>query len=269
MNYFRILIDDILYAAFEHGDFILAIITLCLEISVSSKRNEKWKQLSTRIMLVLTVAMLLNYIGQQGKRVVPNVTNMTYSFAQASLRDSDLNDRPIGYSGESIHKDNPIVSAQTPLYGTRVNAHSDVCLYFGDTSANIEINADNEVKSDLSLKIGGYSVFYDGYYYEYPDTENPESTCFIDFKAGIYGTYEYSRALSEAELANWFHGGKLYDADGNEIGVEGNYPSFWANSNRKFAVEFPEGLSAGTYTYELYQYVDGQYVSDSINFTVE
>lgn len=78
-----------------------------------------------------------------------------------------------------------------------------------------------------------------------------------------------SRALSEAELVNWFHGGNLYDAAGNEIGVERNYPSFWANSDGMFAVEVPEGLTAGTYTYELYQYVGSQYVSDSIDFTVE
>ena len=269
MDNFFALIDDFQYAVFEHRDFILAIITLSLEIIVFIKGNEKRKRLTTLFMLVLTVAMLLNYVEQKNRRVVPKVTNMTYSFAQARLRDYDLDDHPIGYSGESIHKDNPIVSAQIPSYGTRVDANSVVLLYFSDASANIEIGTHNEIESDLSLKISEYSVFSDGYYYEYPDAESPENTCFIDFKTGIYGTFEYSRSLSEAELANWFHGGKLYDAAGNEIGVEGNYPSFWANSDGVFAVEFPEGLSAGTYTYEMYQYVGGQYMSDSINLTVE
>lgn len=91
----------------------------------------------------------------------------------------------------------------------------------------------------------------------------------IDFDTGIFGTFQYSQELTETEQSNWFHGGKLYDIDESEIGVVGNYPSFWSSPDGIFAVDFPDEMKSGAYIYELYQYIGDQYVSDSIFIAVE
>ncbi len=123
--------------------------------------------------------------------------------------------------------------------------------------------------SELMMEINSWEFSNNGFYYKYPDPENPDMNIIIDFNPGIFGTFQYSRELTEEELSNWFHGGNLYDIDGNKIGVEGNYPSFWSDPNGMFAVEFPDEMKPGVYTYELYQFIDNQYVSDTISITVE
>lgn len=260
------------YLLFTESGTIMTVIGFLTGIIAFFAFKKKTMRTFAVVALVATTLLGANYIyfkyidpvEEKEMCVVPDVTEMSYSNAQIVLRSLGLKENLLSADNAVLDAINErLVCMQEPVGGTKVEKGSIIVIAFEKIENNTNENA------DLLITINEYSMFDDGYYYEYPDTENPKSTCFIDFKAGIYGTYEYSRALSEAELANWFHGGKLYDADGNEIGVEGNYPSFWANSNGKFAVEFPEGLSAGTYTYELYQYVDGQYVSDSINFTVE
>ncbi len=123
--------------------------------------------------------------------------------------------------------------------------------------------------SELMIEINSWEFSNNGFYYKYPDPENPDMNIIIDYNPGIFGTFQYSRELTEEELSNWFHGGNLYDIDGNKIGVEGNYPSFWSDPNGMFAVEFPDEMKPGVYTYELYQFIDNQYVSDTISITVE
>ena len=87
--------------------------------------------------------------------------------------------------------------------------------------------SESEESGILQLIIDNYEIFEDGYYYEYPDPKDSNTICFIDFDEGIHGQFHYTRALTNSEKANWAHGGNLFDANGNEIAEEGNYPSFW------------------------------------------
>lgn len=118
----------------------------------------------------------------------------------------------------------------------------------------------------INIAIDPNVQVHDNYYYEYPDPINPSNNFIVDFGKGISGTYTYSRILTEEERKNWEHGGKLYDSNGNEIGEEGNWPTFWSNTDGKFAVEFPQNLPPGHYTYEIYHIISGQFVSDRITF---
>lgn len=109
----------------------------------------------------------------------------------------------------------------------------------------------------------------ESYHYEYPNPQNPNSFFLIDLGKGMSGTFSYSRPLNAEEQENWYHGGKLYDQYGDEVGQEDNWPSFWSNSEGKFAFAFPQNLPAGQYTYVLYQSICGQYISDTVDFTVK
>lgn len=260
------------YLLFTESGAIMTVISFLTGIIAFFAFEKKTMRGLAVLALVITILLGANYIDfkyinpveEKELCTVPDVTDLPYSNAQIVLRTCGLKEKPVGTDNDILAAaDSLSVCTQDPVVGTKVEIGSTIIISF----ERFEIN-ENE-NSNLSIKISEYAVFTDGYHFEYPDPEGSDSTCFVDFNTGIRGKYEYSRSLNETELANWFHGGKLYDAAGNEIGVEGNYPSFWANSDGMFAVEFPEGLKAGTYTYELYQYVGGQYVSDSINFTVE
>ena len=107
---------------------------------------------------------------------------------------------------------------------------------------------------------------------EYPDPENPDVTCVIDFGKGISGTFTYSRELTQEELENWWHGGDLCDADGKCLVWGEDYEDdliLWSDPSGVFAVQLPQNLKAGTYSYVLYQTINGQNVSDSYTFTVD
>ncbi len=132
----------------------------------------------------------------------------------------------------------------------------------------IESSSANEGESVLSIIIDEYEIFNDGYYYEEPDKENEGWYWCIDFDKGISGTFHYSRPLTDEELSDWGHGGSLYDANGNEIGEEGNYPHFWSDEKGYFAMQFPENLPSGKYTYVLYQFIGSQYVEAKIEFVI-
>lgn len=194
---------------------------------------------------------------------VPNVTNMSFSNAQFILRNCGFIEHFVGHNDNILsYEESSLVYRQDPIAGTKVPKGTSVIL-----SAH-EIEIIGYENSKLSINIIEYTVG-DGFYYQYPDPEDTNSTIIIDFGKGIFGTYEYSRNLNEIEKDNYLHGGRLCDANGNEIGEKGNYPSFWSNSEGMFAVEFPKGLKAGVYTYELYQYINGQYVSDSIDIEIK
>lgn len=265
------ILNEIRYIIFGETEAIIAIISFLIAVIAFFSFKQKTLRSIALIALVVILLFGLNYIDLKYVNPVevkalckvPNVTNMSFSNAQIVLRSCGLNERIVGYDNSILtYENNQIVCKQEPAEGTEVEKGSTVILSFE------EINVTNTPKTDLSLSISEYSVFTDGYYYEYSDPENPEYICIINFKTGICGTYEYSRALNETEQSNWFHGGMLYDANGKEILGEGNYPSFWSDPSGMFAVEFPEGLPTGTYTYELYQYIDGQYVSDSVDVIV-
>lgn len=119
--------------------------------------------------------------------------------------------------------------------------------------------------SKLEIYIDNWEFFDDGFYYENPDPDDP---WFISYTKGISGNFHYSRDLTEEEKNSWSHGGNLYDENGNEVGSEGNYPSFWSSPNGQFAIEFPKELPQGNYVFNLYQDIDNKNVSASIQFSV-
>lgn len=164
--------------------------------------------------------------------------------------------------------DNEIANGPAPDMGSQYGGTESVELSGSEEDAAGEKEIDVNQLS-LSIDVESVEFFYDGYNYEYVNPQDPSDNYIIDFDKGISGTFSYSRELTEEEIENWMHGGMIYDSDGNEVGNSGNYPRFWSNSDGKFAVQFPEGLQRGTYTYELYQYINNQRVSDTVIFTIQ
>lgn len=264
------------YVLFEETAMISTIISLLLGIMTFWDKKERLKKIIAGVMLVLTIVIMLNYVNlkywnSHERCEVPFVEGMKFSHAQTVLRSHGLTENLIGREIEEVSQQEAIVSSQYPVNGTKVEKGSRVDLVFKVESGNdiIVIPERSNKQEKLSLTIDSWEAFEEGYHYEFPDPENPDRTVVIDFEAGLSGTYKYSRELSDEERENWFHGGKLYDANGNEIGEEGNYPTFWSSPEGLFAIEFPKGLQSGVYTYELYQNIGGQGVSDTIEFEVK
>ena len=115
---------------------------------------------------------------------------------------------------------------------------------------------------DLSLIIDDYQLFYDGFYHQMP--ESGSSYSFVEFDQGISGHFSYSRELTDIEYEDWGHGGKILDANGNELDIDA---SFYATTDGVFAVELPEDMPSGTYTYLLYLFVHDEYCEARIPFT--
>lgn len=256
------------FILFEEAGFVLGVVSLLLSLLTFSRGLEKLKRWFAGLMAVITIVLLgnyvdLRYIHPMEMCEVPNVEGIRFTTAQEIIRSRGLIERPIRVaSKEYLYRENPEVFMQRPAAGTKVEKNSVIILSFE------EIHVSNEDHSVLSIDIENWEHFNNGFYYEYPNPKDKESNIVIDFDSGISGSFKYSRPLTELEQANWFHGGRLCDTDGNEVGYEGNYPSFWSNPEGTFAVEFPKDLPSGMYTYELYLYVDGQYVSDSIEIFV-
>ena len=121
----------------------------------------------------------------------------------------------------------------------------------------------NTTSSGLSLIVEDCEYFYDGFYHQIP--ESATSYSFVEFDKGISGHFSYSRELTIAEYEDWGHGGKILDASGNQYEPDG---SFYATIDGVFAMEFPEGISKGNYTYLLYLYVAGEYCEARIPFSI-
>lgn len=130
-------------------------------------------------------------------------------------------------------------------------------------TANPDVSSDTMT---LKITINPNIQLHDNFYYEYPDPLDPSRNYIVDFGRGISGTFSYSRALTQEERANWGHGGKLYDENGNEVGEEGNRPTFWSDPDGRFAVEFPENFPAGHYIYEIDHVISNCLISDRIAF---
>lgn len=263
--------NELRYTLFDEAEVILGIVSFLLGVITFVNVNETLKKRLAIYSTILTVLIAANYVDLKyfhpvEMHEVPAITGMRYTSAQEVLRSHGFVEKPVGYASEElIFEENPIVYAQSPLAGNTISKGSEVFLTFQENT----ISAANKNNSTLSIQIDSYKLFVNGFHYEYPDPQNPERTLLLDFNTGISGTYKYSRDLTENEYTNWFHGGKLYDEFGNEVGSEGNYPTFWSNPNGMFVCEFPSDLKPGTYKYELYQYIAGQPVSDLISIVVE
>lgn len=120
----------------------------------------------------------------------------------------------------------------------------------------------NTTSSGLSLVISDCQYFYDGFYHQMPESDSAYS--FVEYDQGISGHFSYSRELTDIEYEDWGHGGKILDANGNELDINA---SFYATTDGVFAVELPEDMPSGTYTYLLYLFVHDEYCEARIPFT--
>ncbi|MCH5316958.1 MAG: PASTA domain-containing protein [Eubacterium sp.] len=116
---------------------------------------------------------------------------------------------------------------------------------------------------DLEIIVDNYKIFFDGY----DEPDNPHNWG-IEYDKGISGKFHYSRELTEEESSNWFQGGKLLDADGNKIGEEGNYPIIWSSKEGYFAMQFPEGLEPGDYTFVIFHLINSHSIYYYLDFTI-
>ncbi len=126
----------------------------------------------------------------------------------------------------------------------------------------IETIQTNTTASGLSLIINDCQYFYDGFYHQMP--ESGSSYSFVEYDQGISGHFSYSRELTDIEYEDWGHGGKILDANGNELDIDA---SFYATTDGVFAVGLPKDMPSGTYTYLLYLFVRDEYCEARIPFT--
>ena len=154
------------------------------------------------------------------------------------IRISGLREKPVSANGQLISADQSVLS-QDPAGGTEIPTDSLIILRIG-TRETTKPNVPDITPSKEHLEISIDSLQdTETYHYEYPDPQNPTMTILIDLGKGMSGTFSYSRPLTEEEKTNWYHGGKLYDEYGNEVGQEGNWPTFWSDPDGRFAFEFP------------------------------
>lgn len=233
----------------------IPIVILCIAVSLCS-------------IILLWNYYTVTYVKEIEIVRVPDVEDLSYGSAQMVIRISGLHEKPVSTNGQLISADQ-IVLSQDPAGGTEIPTDSLIILRIG-TRENTKPNVPDITPSKEHLAISIDSLQEtETYHYEYPDPQNPARTILIDLGKGMSGTFSYSRPLTEEEKTNWYHGGKLYDEYGNEVGQEGNWPTFWSDPDGRFAFEFPMNLSAGRYTYELYQDICGQIVSDTVEFVVK
>lgn len=245
------------------------------------------------ISFVLCVFLIVDHSYMEAYTMIPeNIVNSTYKEATKALEDANL-----GWNlptTDTTVSDAQIITGMDEQEGTIVPKHTTVHLKYdasnpeepettddansaSDAVASVPTNsstvnagqesASNIVNSttatEVDITIDSATVFQDGFHYEFPDPENAERTVLIDFNKGLSGTFHYSRALSAEEIASVGHGGSLYDENMNEIsgGI------YWSDTDGHFAMQFPEELASGTYIYELYQVIDGQFIYSRIKFT--
>ncbi len=151
-------------------------------------------------------------------------------------------------AGSVVEKDSIIELTFKAVEITYINENSIKINDFNSSSGN-----------DLTININE-CAFSEEYNYQ-PNNDN----WLVRFERNISGTFEYSRPLTESELADWSHGGKLIDENGQEYDKD---ISFFSSHDGVFAIELPETMPKGTYTYMIYQYIEGQYCEAEINFTV-
>lgn len=198
---------------------------------------------------------------------IASPTTATPAPGTSSLSGNASQSRQDNENGDNIGAigANTSINADNSAVDIKENTASGI-----DKAGNASPYTPDTTPSQENLRIAiDYIQETGAYHYEYPDPQNPQINIVIDLEEGMSGTFSYSRPLTAEEEANWYHGGKIYDELGNEVGQDGNWPTFWSNPEGKFAFAFPRNLPAGQYTYELYQYICGQAVSDTVEFTVK
>lgn len=259
-------------ALIPYAELLLTVFGLIIGLLAFffSKRVKNAK-FAVLLIGVLCIPLIAVCVWERSTVEIPNVVGLDRNTAMMRLREMGLQENCIAEK-DSILQDNPTVTYQNPSASSidRYHYGTVVQLCFGENSQDYLIRLDDtEGLEPLTLSIVQSNFFADGYHYEFPDPKDANSTVIIDFSRGISGTFSYSRALAETEKEKWGHGGTLYDSNGNIVDADGDYPTFWSDPDGLFAVEFPQNLDPGTYTYELYQVINGQYVSDTQTFSID
>lgn len=116
--------------------------------------------------------------------------------------------------------------------------------------------------SGNDIRLENTEVTDSGFYAEY-DGDTVEMDGLV-----LHGNFSYSKPLSDEDKQRWSHGGSLYDIDGNECYTD--RIRSWSNYNAmQFAVELPEDMEKGAYTYQLYHYIGSRRISAEVDFIIE
>lgn len=256
-------------ALIPYAELLLTVFGLIIGLLAFffSKKRKKAK-IAVLLIGALCIPLVAVCVWERSTVEIPNVVGLDKNTAMMRLREMGLKEKCIAEKDSTL-QDNPTVTYQRPSASSidRYRYGTVVQLCFGE---EFLIGFDDAKGLEpLTLSIVQSNFFTDGYHYEFPDPKDANSTVIIDFSRGISGTFSYSRALTETEKEKWGHGGNLYDSNGNVVDADGDYPAFWSDPDGLFAVELPQNLDPGTYTYELYQVINGQYVSDTQTFSID
>ena len=260
---------------------IIGVLLAILALPILRKNISRPKIRTICVASVLVIAVLVvNRVDMNTNCVdVPRVEGLGTGDAKLALILSGIEAdeiHTVGSASVPISDNNTKVNHQDPVGPKRkTNGKINIMLYCVPYDKTLETENDpTEDKTeastppymnsagDLSLIINDYQLFYDGFYHQMP--ESGSSYSFVEYDQGISGHFSYSRELTDIEYEDWGHGGKILDANGNELDIDA---SFYATTDGVFAVELPEDMPSGTYTYLLYLFVHDEYCEARIPFT--
>ena len=260
---------------------IIGVLLAILALPILRKNISRPKIRTICVASVLVIAVLVvNRVDMNTNCVdVPRVEGLGTGDAKLALILSGIEAdeiHTVGSASVPISDNNTKVNHQDPVGPKRkTNGKINIMLYCVPYDKTLETENDStEDKTeastppymnsagDLSLIIDDYQLFYDGFYHQMP--ESGSSYSFVEYDQGISGHFSYSRELTDIEYEDWGHGGKILDANGNELDIDA---SFYATTDGVFAVELPEDMPSGTYTYLLYLFVHDEYCEARIPFT--
>lgn len=242
---------------------IMPALAIIVPILIEATNHGKRKGHLTLVVLstVICVFLIGNHYAMQNYTMIPTgIIDSTYKDATSALAEAGLKwNLP---STDTTAIDSQIIDSMDEEEGSIVPKHTQVHLYYRDPDKSVPGSSDTR-PAELDIQIDSAEVFLNGFHYEFPDPENPERTVLIDFTKGLFGKFHYTRPLSEEEVSSVGHGGKLYDENLNEI----SGGMYWSDTNGNFAIQFPDELPSGTYVYELYQVINGTFMSSRIKFS--
>lgn len=266
--------ERIIQILIENAEFSVGIAGFVLAVaSMLLPTQKKAQQLIAIVVLVLCYFPIAAALKNWDQKVVPNVVNMTFANAQTVLRDKGFLEQAYTNSGAQLSNYmDMIVVRQEPAANETAEEGSTIILYFTEVPGDFVSDNSDTSSNELAIEIVDYYYFYDGYRKEWQDETDPTKTSFVEFEKGqqgIYGTFSYSRELSQYELKEWYHSGKLLDSLGNDLSDQYDTLEFWSNSEGSYAVKLPEDIPSGHYCYVLELTVGTHRVWDTIVFEVE
>ena len=248
---------------------------------IRDKTDDKLKGVQSLLGSIMILVVIIFSLVQYLFVPIPHLKRSDWDSVRRDIRDVGLEykiSNPESYNEEVPDQYiytlcNEEDGGKYALKGTTIclmvtgrNSSEDGSIDLPEEEAKAIINGETlDGDGTMRLHIDRFSR-NNGFYYEYPDSDDESMTCFIEYGPGINGTFSLSRPLTEEEIASMQHSGVLYDSTGKVVDSEDVHPHFWALDNGMFAVEFPEYMEEGEYTYTLTLFIDGQWYSDSVHF---